>query len=102
MAKNENADGVKVTNKSDLARARDEWLASDEGVKCCRGGTQGRFLKNRIECAFVAGWNFCGELAKLEKSRTLRNKVPARLLHENLVLRKRLARWEGIPAKKGK
>jgi len=69
MAKNENTDGVKVpqeqvTNKSNLARARDEWLASDEGVRCCRGSTQGRFLKNRIELAFVSGWNFCGELVE--------------------------------------
>ena len=42
------------------------------------------------------------ELAGLHESRDMRNKVTARLLYENLVLRKRLARWEGIPAKPGK
>ena len=67
MDKNENADGInvpqeQVAHKSNLARARDKWLESGDGVKCCQGSTQGRFLKNRIECAFVAGWNFCGEL----------------------------------------
>jgi len=34
------------------------------------------------------------EIAAPEKSRMPRNKVTARLLHENLVLRNRLARWE--------
>jgi len=44
------------------------------------------------------------ELAALKKSRSLRNKVTARLLHENIALKKRLARWEPyeIPAKPGK
>jgi len=69
MAKNKSVDSVEVpqeqvTNKSDLARARawDEWLESDEGKKCCEGGISGNYLHNRIELAFVSGWNFCGEL----------------------------------------
>ena len=67
MAKNENADSVKVpreqvTNKSNLARVWDEWLESGEGKKCCEGGTSGNYLHNRIELAFVSGWNYCGEL----------------------------------------
>ena len=44
------------------------------------------------------------QLAGLRKSRDMRNKVTARLVHENLVLRNRLARWESreVSAKAGK
>jgi len=41
--------------KSDLAKARDTWLASDEGQRACTGTAEGVFLRNRIECAFLAG-----------------------------------------------
>jgi hypothetical protein len=41
--------------RSDLARARDIWLASDEGGRCCEGTVDGIYLRNRIECAFLAG-----------------------------------------------
>jgi uncharacterized protein YecA (UPF0149 family) len=41
--------------RSDLAKARDTWLASDEGQRCCAGSATGLFLQNRIECAFLAG-----------------------------------------------
>lgn len=41
--------------RSDLARARDIWLASDEGNRCCEGAVEGIYLRNRIECAFLAG-----------------------------------------------
>jgi len=37
--------------KSDLAKARDKWLASDEGKFCCKGLT--------LEMAFIAGWEAC-------------------------------------------
>jgi hypothetical protein len=41
--------------RSDLAKARDIWLASDEGQRCCAGSAEGVFLRNRIEGAFLAG-----------------------------------------------
>jgi hypothetical protein len=41
--------------RSDTAKARDTWLASDEGQRCCAGSAEGLFLRNRIECAFLAG-----------------------------------------------
>ena len=43
--------------KSALAKARDKWLASDEGKKCCEGQASGRFLRNRLVEAFIAGWD---------------------------------------------
>lgn len=43
--------------RSPLARARDKWLASEKGKKCCEGNTQGQYLRNRLELAFIAGWN---------------------------------------------
>ncbi|MFA5767279.1 MAG: hypothetical protein WC919_05125 [Candidatus Paceibacterota bacterium] len=44
--------------RSDLAKARDTWLASDEGRRCCAGSADGVFLRNRIESAFLAGARF--------------------------------------------
>jgi hypothetical protein len=41
--------------RSSLAKARDIWLESDEGHRCCDGTPTGVFLKNRIEAAFLAG-----------------------------------------------
>ncbi|MFA5766497.1 MAG: hypothetical protein WC919_01050 [Candidatus Paceibacterota bacterium] len=41
--------------RSDLAKARDMWLASDEGQRSCAGSAEGLFLRNRIEGAFLAG-----------------------------------------------
>ena len=42
--------------KSALAKARDCWLASDEGKKMCQGSTEGQYLENRLRAAFIAGW----------------------------------------------
>jgi len=39
-----------------LAKARDKWLNSDEGKKCCEGSTSGQYLQNRLKFAFIAGW----------------------------------------------
>lgn len=50
--------------KSRLAKARDKWLGSEEGKKCCGGSTCGQYLQNRLELAFVAGWNACVDDAK--------------------------------------
>ena len=43
--------------KSELAKARDKWLNSEEGKKCCEGTTAGQYLQNRLELAFIAGWD---------------------------------------------
>lgn len=49
--------------RNDLARARDEWMLTDAGERACDPHTLGRpprsgeYLRNRIEAAFVAGWN---------------------------------------------
>jgi len=40
-----------------LAKARDRWILSEDGQKCCSGKTQGIFLKDRLEEAFRDGWN---------------------------------------------
>lgn len=50
--------------KSKLAKARDDWLQSDEGDKCSTGPAYGRYLHNRITRAFEAGWNACEENTK--------------------------------------
>lgn len=41
--------------RSDSAKARDTWLESDEGKKCCENIAGGQYLKNRLELAFLAG-----------------------------------------------
>jgi len=43
--------------KSPLAKARDKWLASEDGKECCHGTTTGQYLLNRLERAFIAGWD---------------------------------------------
>jgi len=47
--------------KSELAKARDEWLQSDEGKDCCRAMAQGRYLQNRLRVAFLAGAKYSEE-----------------------------------------
>lgn len=39
------------------ARARDAWMQSIEGRRCVEGHATGQYLRNRIELAFLAGWN---------------------------------------------
>ena len=43
--------------KSKLAKARDKWLLSDEGKRCCEDTAQGQYLQHRLELAFIAGWD---------------------------------------------
>ena len=50
--------------KSALAKARDKWLASDEGKGCCEGQASGQFLRNRISEAFIKGWDACEKTKK--------------------------------------
>lgn len=41
--------------RNTVARDRDEWLASEEGMHCQDGTATGIYLRNRLEAAFVAG-----------------------------------------------
>ena len=43
--------------RSPLAKARDKWMDSERGRKCAEGVTNGQYLRNRLEVAFIAGWN---------------------------------------------
>jgi len=49
--------------KSELAKARDKWLEG-EGKTCCEGQAEGQYLKNRLELAFIAGWDACNKIIK--------------------------------------
>lgn len=50
--------------KSALAKARDNWLMSEDGKECCGGQASGKYLQNRLERAFLAGANFSSERIK--------------------------------------
>ena len=54
--------------KSVLAKARDKWLVSDEGKKCCEDQASNQFLRNRLVSAFIAGWDACEKQNKLPKN----------------------------------
>jgi hypothetical protein len=41
--------------RSPEAKARDEWLLSNEGLRCCVGVPQGQYLVQRLVVAFQAG-----------------------------------------------
>jgi hypothetical protein len=43
--------------RNDLAKARDAWMGSLEGQSCSSGQAQGKYLMNRLELAFIAGWH---------------------------------------------
>jgi len=45
--------------KSDLAKARDKWLNSVVSKECRKGVASGQYLRNRLEKAFIAGWDAC-------------------------------------------
>jgi hypothetical protein len=53
--------------KSDLAKARDNWLQSEEGKNCCDGTAAGPYLETRIRTAFIAGWD-AYEISQRESS----------------------------------
>jgi hypothetical protein len=42
-----------------IARARDAWLNSREGQRCQDGEPRAEYLRNRLELAFLAGWDAC-------------------------------------------
>lgn len=62
--------GGSTDRRSPLARARDDFLQSDEGAKCCDPTTlkaprdQRQYLENRIARAFLAGAEAAEKLAK--------------------------------------
>lgn len=43
--------------RSPLAVSRDEWMQSIKGTRCAEGTAGGQYLRNRLEMAFIAGWN---------------------------------------------
>ena len=53
-----------MKTKSKLAKARDKWLQSDDGKECSIGEANGQYLHNRIERAFIAGWDACEQALK--------------------------------------
>lgn len=56
--------------RNDLAKARDAWMASDEGKKALQGEARWQYLSNRLKSAFIAGWNAkekAGEKARKRK-----------------------------------
>lgn len=55
--------------KSELAKARDKWIDGGEGKRCCSGIAQGQCLQNRIEAAFIAGWDVCESEIQAENER---------------------------------
>ncbi len=48
---------MKTNEGKDLAKARDKWIASSEGIACAKGQASGRHLNNRLQHAFIAGWD---------------------------------------------
>lgn len=48
-----------------LARAIDKWFKSEDGKKSTEGITHGRYLRNRLELAFIAGWDARDEIKDL-------------------------------------
>jgi len=49
--------------RSHLAKTRDDWFESDEGKKCCEGQAFRQYLKNRLELAFIAGYDARANMA---------------------------------------
>lgn len=43
--------------RNNKARARDEWLESDEGKVATTGSASGQYLHNRVENGFCSGWD---------------------------------------------
>ena len=69
---------IAIDLRNPLAKARDEWLESQDGKDCCDGEARGQYLRNRLEAAFIAGWTAkenslfpagCKELADVSKAR---------------------------------
>lgn len=55
---------IEQMEKTRFAKARDEWLESEEGKECLAGHPAGQYLRNRLVRAFIAGWNADKEESK--------------------------------------
>lgn len=40
---------------TEQSAARDKWLQSEVGERCCQSATGGKYLRHRLELAFLAG-----------------------------------------------
>ena len=49
-------------NGQTIAKLRDKYLASPDGVRCISGRADGQYLRNRIELSFIAGINTAEDL----------------------------------------
>lgn len=47
----------KKTEGQCIAEARDEYFKSKEGERILEGSSSGKYLMNRLELAFIAGWD---------------------------------------------
>ncbi len=57
---------AKVKNKGQaIAKARDEFFHKNPHL--LKGGAGGQFLKNRLEIAFIAGWDASNRTQKKRK-----------------------------------
>lgn len=41
-----------------IAKGRDSWFMTEDGVRASQGAAHGEFLRNRLEAAFLAGVRF--------------------------------------------
>lgn len=49
-------------NGQTIAKLRDKFLNSPDGVRCTSGTADGQYLRNRIELAYIAGINAAEDL----------------------------------------
>ena len=59
---------AKKDMRSQLAKARDDFFSSEQGIVLRQGTTSGDFLWNRLEKAFIEGWDAC-EVAQDKRRR---------------------------------
>ena len=52
--------------RSELAKARDSWFESPQAATCLAGTAAGQYLRNRLERAFIAGYEAAECVAKLK------------------------------------
>jgi hypothetical protein len=43
--------------RSPVARMRDAWFETTEGKEACEGDASGQYLRNRLEMAYLSGYN---------------------------------------------
>ena len=50
---------ISMAKKHPAGTALDKWYESKEGQRCLKGSTEGKFLRNRLYWAYMAGWQDC-------------------------------------------